>query len=241
MLYQPIESHGFVPSSQVRPANVGGIGQDAGRAMQSQAIVGGHHRVVHPDSMSPERRNSMSVDSTITEEQRVAGIEKCSSKGGNSGKKSGFQFQRPSSRTGTRCFLKLHEPDVVCYDPLICPCCFNHCFPVSVSFRIATVYMDRDANADNLANSPGSRATSVKAEPGSALESNASASVRDKITSPGFMGGGLSQTGYRPGFHETLNPESTDSSMCSLLKSSDEFTPTTGESNNGSDEDCGKV
>ena len=91
-------------------------------------------------------------------------------------------------------------------------------------------------------NSPGSRATSVKAEPGSALESNASASVRDKITSPGgFMGGGLSQTGSRPGgFNDPLlNPESTDSSMCSLLKSSDEFTHTTTGS--GSEDDTIRV
>ncbi len=108
MLYQPIESHGFVPTSQVRAANMAGdiVGQDPGRAMQNQGMVGVgvggvHHRGgLHVPDLSPERRNSLSVDSSITEEQRVAGIEKCSSKGGTAGKKSGFQFQRPSSRTG---------------------------------------------------------------------------------------------------------------------------------------------
>ena len=85
----------------------------------------------------------------------------------------------------------------------------------------------------------------MKAEPGSALESNLesnasiSASVKAmKMASPrrgGFIAGADSASGRLQ--EQAL--ESTDSSMCSLLKSSDDFTPTTS---NGSDEDekeCG--
>lgn len=83
----------------------------------------------------------------------------------------------------------------------------------------------------------GSRATSVKAEPGSALESNlesnasVSASVQAvKMASPGFIATSSRASG---GLHEQVI-ESTDSSMCSLLKSSDDFTPT---NSNGSEDD----
>ena len=42
---------------------------------------------------------------------------------------------------------------------------------------------------------PGSRATSIKVEPGSALESNASASVKDKLLlSPSYNPGAVSAT-----------------------------------------------
>ena len=86
-------------------------------------------------------------------------------------------------------------------------------------------------------NFSGSRATSVKAEPGSALESNlesnasVSASVQAvKMASPGFIASSSRASG---GLQEQAI-ESTDSSMCSLLKSSDDFTPTTS---NGSEDD----
>ena len=67
----------------------------------------------------------------------------------------------------------------------------------------------------------GSRATSIKAEPGSALESNleSNASITtlqaEKMISPGFIG-----TSNSEDLHEQII-NLTDSSMCSLLKSSD--------------------
>jgi hypothetical protein len=78
----------------------------------------------------------------------------------------------------------------------------------------------------------GSRATSVKAEPGSALESNLesnasiSASLQaEKMVSPGFIASSSRTSGD---LHEQII-DLTDSSMCSLLKSSDnDFTTSNG-------------
>lgn len=103
--------------------------------------------------------------------------------------------------------------------------------------------------------SPGSRATSIKAEPsGSALESNASASggMIDKLLSPAAMGGKVG-TGGGGGVHghpgqrlqavkgevvgEPMSDGSTSSSLYSLLKSSDDFGPTGESSYSISDED----
>ena len=69
----------------------------------------------------------------------------------------------------------------------------------------------------------GSRATSIKAEPGSALESNleSNASITtlqaEKMISPGFIG---TSSRASEDLHEQII-NLTDSSMCSLLKSSD--------------------
>ena len=89
----------------------------------------------------------------------------------------------------------------------------------------------------------GSRATSVKAEPGSALESNLesnasiSASVKAiKMPSPGYRG--FIATASDRGLRDQVM-ESTDSSMCSLLKSSDDFTPTTSNGSEEDEKDCG--
>ena len=89
----------------------------------------------------------------------------------------------------------------------------------------------------------GSRATSVKAEPGSALESNLesnasiSASVKAmKMPSPGGRGGFIATASDRA-IEQVM--ESTDSSMCSLLKSSDDFTPTTSNGSEEDEKDCG--
>jgi len=84
-------------------------------------------------------------------------------------------------------------------------------------------------------------ATSIKAEPGSALESNIesnasiSASVKAvKMASPGgFLAASSSRASVSVGLDDHVL-ETTDSSMCSLLKSSDEFTPS---SCNGSEGD----
>merc|ERR1712223_1517708 len=85
----------------------------------------------------------------------------------------------------------------------------------------------------------GSRATSIKAEPGSALEpnieSNASISASVKAVKMASPGGFLAASSSRAsvGLDDHVL-ETTDSSMCSLLKSSDEFTPS---SCNGSEDD----
>ena len=92
----------------------------------------------------------------------------------------------------------------------------------------------------------GSRATSVKGEPGSALESNLesnasiSASVKAiKMPSPGYRG--FIATGSDRGLLQEQVMESTDSSMYSLLKSSDDFTPTTSNGSEEDEKDCGGV
>ena len=87
----------------------------------------------------------------------------------------------------------------------------------------------------------GSRATSVKAEPGSALESNleSNASVSASVKA-------MKMPSPRRGYVNAADPrrlqeqaiESTDSSMCSLLKSSDDFTPTTSNGSEDDEKEC---
>ncbi len=82
---------------------------------------------------------------------------------------------------------------------------------------------------------PGSRATSIKVEPGSALESNASASIQDKLLSPSYVPGDGSGARLAPARRsKLLNADvgSSDSSseLYSLLKSSDEFLNSTNSS-----------
>lgn len=184
VIYQPVESHAigsnFVASPQIRPG--GSLPENRGGVMPNHPGMTHHHRTT---IMSPDRQNSMSIDSSIMEEpQRGQSHEKLSSIDRGTIKKA-FKFQRPSSRTG-------------------------------------------------------SRATSVKAEPGSALESNlesnasVSASVGGvKLVSPGggFMASSSRASG---GLQEQVMESTTDSSLCSLMKSSDDFTPTTS---NGSEDD----
>ena len=184
MIYQPGEAHNlgsnYAASSQ-RNTSENRSGMIGGNHMPGMSSHGNVHNF--PDLKSPEQQNSMS-SSSMEGPSRVRGHEKNSTIDRGPNKKA-FNFQRPSSRTG-------------------------------------------------------SRATSVKAEPGSALESNiesnasVSASVRAvKLASPGGEGFLASSSRTSGGLHEQAI-ESTDSSMCSLLKSSDDFTPTTS---NGSDDD----
>ena len=82
----------------------------------------------------------------------------------------------------------------------------------------------------------GSRATSIKAEPGSALESNleSNASVSASVRAEKQEASPSSRFMASVGLQEQVLL-STDSSMCSLLKSSDDFSSTTP--NDGSEDD----
>jgi len=180
-VYHPLESHSIGSNFGAAPQIM-----TAGQMPEARGVMPNHpgisgHQASRGD-ISPDRQNTMSIDSSIIEEaQRSCSHEKGNQNDRGPSKKA-FKFQRPSSRTG-------------------------------------------------------SRATSVKAEPGSALEINlesnasVSASVQAvKMASPGFIASSSRASG---GLQEQAI-ESTDSSMCSLLKSSDEFTPTTS---NGSEDD----
>lgn len=97
-LYHPLESHSigsnFVAASQIRSA-----------VPESRGVIPNHpgmsgHQATRGD-ISPDRQNTMSIDSSIIEESQRRGSHEKGSPGdrGPSGKKA-FKFQRPSSRTG---------------------------------------------------------------------------------------------------------------------------------------------
>lgn len=99
-IYHPLESHSmgasFVASPQLRTA---------GQMPESRGVIPNHpgmsgHQAVRGD-ISPDRQNTMSIDSSIIEEahQRQRSHEKGSPSDRGPCKKA-FKFQRPSSRTG---------------------------------------------------------------------------------------------------------------------------------------------